>query len=103
MGLSLGPLQPAEDIGLTLEEEKDEGAEYESIGMGAEGEEEEAEEEEEEGEGEYESIGMGAEVGEVDVGGAAERAGVRPGMIFSRLEQPDIQVKYRYMDRWIDR
>lgn len=38
------------------------------------------------------SIGMGAEIGEVDSGGAAERAGVLPGMIFSRFESPDLQL-----------
>lgn len=34
------------------------------------------------------SIGMGAEVGEVEAGGAADRAGVKAGMVLSRLSEP---------------
>ncbi len=36
------------------------------------------------------SVGTGAYVGEVDAGGAAERAGVMPGMVLSRLREPDL-------------
>jgi hypothetical protein len=35
---------------------------------------------------------MGAEVGDVDPGGAAERAGVLPGMIFRRFESPHLEL-----------
>lgn len=38
------------------------------------------------------SVGMGVEVGEVDPGGAAERAGVREGMVLVRLSEPDFIV-----------
>ena len=36
------------------------------------------------------SIGMGAEVGEVEIDGAASRAGVMEGMVFSQLSDPDL-------------
>lgn len=36
------------------------------------------------------SVGRGAEVGEVEAQGAAERAGVRAGMVLSRLSNPDL-------------
>ncbi len=36
------------------------------------------------------SVGWGAEVGEVDAHGAAERAGVMPGMALERLSNPDM-------------
>jgi hypothetical protein len=38
------------------------------------------------------SVGMGAEVGEVDPGGAAERAAVRAGMVLARLSEPDLEL-----------
>lgn len=38
------------------------------------------------------SAGRGAEVGEVDAQGAAERAGVLAGMVLSRLSNPDLQL-----------
>ncbi len=42
--------------------------------------------------GDNESVGWGAEVGEVEAQGAAERAGVMPGMALSRLSNPDMLV-----------
>jgi hypothetical protein len=38
------------------------------------------------------SIGMGAEVGEVQAGGAADRAGVTAGMVVARLSQPELVI-----------
>lgn len=40
--------------------------------------------------GDADSVGRGAEVGEVDAEGAAERAGVQAGMVLSRLSNPDL-------------
>ena len=38
----------------------------------------------------HESIGMGVEVGEVEARGAADRAGVKAGMVLSCLSEPDL-------------
>jgi hypothetical protein len=61
LGLSLGPLQPADASAVGDDPE-------------------------------HGSIGMGVDVGEVDVGGAADRAGVVAGMVLSRLSDPELVV-----------
>lgn len=45
------------------------------------------------------SVGWGAEVGEVDEQGAAERAGVMPGMALSRLSNPEMLLSQNGQDR----
>lgn len=45
------------------------------------------------------SVGWGAEVGEIDPHGAAERAGVLPGMALSRLSNPDLLLSSLGQDR----
>jgi len=60
LGVSLGPLLPADST--------DSGADDNDQG----------------------SIGMGAQVGEVEAGGAAERAGVTAGMVLAHFSEPDL-------------
>ena len=65
LGLSLGPLQPADPSPETPQAHRGD-------------------------ESDQSSLGMGIDVGEVEPGGAADRAGVIPGMVLSRLSDPTL-------------